>query len=43
MQALRPRAKLYHFADPQTLGRYVKVLPSGAKSFAVVTRGPDGK
>src|SRR5262245_13544951 len=43
VQALKPRAKLYHFADPQMPGHYVRVLPSGAKSFAVITRGPDGK
>src|SRR6476469_181030 len=43
VSALKPRAKLYHFADPQMPGHYVRVLPSGAKSFAVITRGPDGK
>ena len=43
VQALKPRAKLYHFADPQMPGHYVRVLPSGTKSFAVITRGTDGK
>ena len=43
VSALKPRAKLYHFVDPQMPGHYVRVLPSGAKSFAVITRGPDGK
>jgi integrase len=43
VQALKTRAKLYHFADPQMPGHYVRVLPSGAKTFAVIARGPSGK
>jgi integrase len=43
VKALKPGAKLYHFADPQMPGHYVRVLPSGAKTFAVIARGPSGK
>ena len=41
--ALKPRAKLYSFADPQLPGHYVRVMASGSKSFAVVARDPSGK
>ena len=41
--ALKPRAKLYEFPDPQMPGHYVRVWPSGRKSFSVLTRGLDGK
>jgi integrase len=41
--ALNPRAKLYEFPDPQMPGHYVRVWPSGKKSFSVLTRGLDGK
>lgn len=43
VEALKPRATQYKHADPQMPGHYVRVLPSGAKSFAVVTRDPNGK
>jgi integrase len=41
--ALKPRAKGYAFPDPELVGHYVRVRPSGAKSFAAVTRNPDGR
>jgi integrase len=41
--ALRPRAQRYAEPDPQLAGHYVRVTPSGAKSFAAVTRDPFGK
>ena len=41
--ALKPRARLYPKADPQLPGHYIRVLPSGSKSFACVARGPSGK
>ena len=43
ISALKPRAKLYSFADPQLPGHYVRVMASGSKSFAVVARDPSGK
>ena len=41
--ALRPRPKRYAYADPEMRGHYVRVTPTGAKSFATVTRSLDGK
>jgi integrase len=41
--ALKPRAARYSFSDPELRGHYVRVTPSGAKSFVVVTRGPGGR
>jgi integrase len=41
--ALRPRAKAYAYPDPEMRGLWVRVQPSGSKSFVVVARGPDRK
>ena len=41
--ALKTRSKLYHHADPQMPGHYVRVTPAGARSFAVMARDPNGK
>src|SRR6476660_7295611 len=41
--ALKPKAARYNFADPQLPGHYIRVAPSGGRSFAVVTRDPNGK
>jgi integrase len=41
--ALKPRPKRYAHPDPELSGHYIRVTPSGAKSFAVVTRDPAGK
>ena len=41
--ALKPKATRYTFPDPELRGHYVRVTPSGAKSFVVVSRDPDGK
>jgi integrase len=41
--ALKPRPKRYAFPDPQLGGLYIRVTPSRAKSFVVVTRDPSGK
>jgi hypothetical protein len=35
--ALKPRAGRYAFPDPELRGHYVRVQPSGAKSFVAVT------
>jgi integrase len=41
--SLSPRAKLYAHPDPQLPGHYVRVHPSGRKSFVAVARDPSGK
>jgi integrase len=41
--ALKPRGQRYTYPDPELRGHYVRVQPSGAKSFVAVTRTPDGK
>lgn len=40
---LRPRDKRYTYGDPELRGHYVRVLPSGVKSYAAVARHPSGK
>jgi integrase len=41
--ALKPRAARYAFPDPEQRGLYVRVQPSGAKSFVAVSLDPHGK
>jgi len=41
--ALKPRSQRYAAPDPQLTGHYVRVQPSGAKSFVTVARSPTGK
>jgi integrase len=41
--ALKPRAKRYAVPDPELCGHWVRVQPSGAKSYVAVTRSPQGK
>ena len=41
--ALKPRAARYSHPDPEQRGLYVRVQPSGAKSFVAVTLDPHGK
>ena len=43
VRALKPRAARYAHPDPELAGHYVRVQPSGAKSFVIVTRDPYGK
>jgi integrase len=38
--ALKPRAKRYAYPDPELVGHYVRVTPSGDKSFVAVARDP---
>lgn len=40
---LKARAARYAFPDPELRGHYVRVMPSGAKSFVAVSRDPKGK
>src|SRR5262245_49317735 len=41
--ALKPRSRRYAAPDPQLTGHYVRVQPSGAKSYITVARSPAGK
>jgi integrase len=41
--ALKPRAQRYAFPDPELCGHFVRVQPSGSKSFVAVARDPYGK
>lgn len=41
VQTLKPRAKRYTVPDADLRGHYVRVEPSGAKSFVCVTRNPN--
>jgi hypothetical protein len=41
--ALRPRAQRYAHPDPELRGHYVRVQPSGRKSFVAVALDPHGK
>lgn len=41
--ALKPKGGRYTLPDPQLVGHYVRVQPSGAKSFVAVARNPAGK
>jgi integrase len=41
--AIKPRAKTYTHPDPQLPGHYVRVTPTGSKSFVAVSRDPRGK
>jgi integrase len=41
--ALKPRPKGYAFPDPELRGHYVRVRPSGVKTFTCVVRDPRGK
>jgi integrase len=41
--ALKPRAAMYAHADPYLPGHYVRIMPSGTKSFVVIARDPRGK
>lgn len=41
--ALKPKATRYTLADPELRGHYVRVTPSGVKTFVAVAREPSGK
>ena len=41
--ALKPRAKPYTVGDPELGGHWIRVQPSGGRSFYAVCRNPSGK
>jgi integrase len=41
--ALKPQATRYAFPDPEMTGHYVRVQPSGTRTFVTVARTPAGK
>jgi integrase len=41
--ALKPRAQRFAVTDPELRGHWIRIQPSGAKSFWAVTRNPEGK
>jgi integrase len=41
--ALKPRAARYAVTDPELRGHWIRVQPTGSKSFWAVTRNPSGK
>lgn len=43
VQNLKPRAARYVFPDPELGGHYVRVMPTGGKSFLALARDPNGK
>src|SRR5690348_16505176 len=40
---LRPKASRYVVPDGEVPGLYVRVMPSGTKSYQIVSRDPEGK
>jgi integrase len=40
VDALKPRATRYVHPDPEQPGHYIRVMPTGVKSYVVVTRDP---
>jgi len=43
VSALKPKPKPYTVPDPGCVGHYVRVNPTGNKSYLAVTRDPNGK
>jgi integrase len=41
--ALKPRAQRYALTDPELRGHWIRVQPSGSKSYWAVTRNPQGR
>ena len=41
--AIKPRGKTYTQSDPQMPGHYVRVTPTGSKSYVAVVRDTRGK
>lgn len=43
VKALKPRAQRYAEPDPELRGHYIRIQPSGSKSYVAVTNDPTGK
>jgi integrase len=43
VRALKPRHSRYSYPDPETLGLYIRVQPSGMKSYCAIARSPHGR
>jgi len=43
IERLKPEAKRYAVPDSEMIGHYVRVMPSGVKSYVAVAREPSGK
>ncbi len=43
VKVLKPRAARYAFPDPELGGHYIRVQPTGGKSFVALARSPHGK
>jgi hypothetical protein len=43
IQALKPKAKRYVISDPDQRGMYLRVMPTGQRSFVAVAPSPHGK
>jgi integrase len=43
VESLKAKPKLYSHPDPQLPGHYVRVTPTGTKSYVAVARNPNGK
>ena len=41
--SLKPRAQRYAVTDPELRGHWIRVQPTGAKSYWAVTRNPTGR
>src|SRR6476646_4288892 len=41
--SLQAKAKTYALPDPELAGHYIRVRPTGAKTFAAIARAPSGK
>jgi Arm DNA-binding domain len=41
--ALRPRGQRYAVTDPELRGHWIRIQPSGSKSYCAVTRNPQGR
>ena len=43
VEALKPRDKMYSHPDPALPSFYIRVMPSGVKSYCAVAKDPRGK
>src|SRR5262249_23802558 len=43
IEGLKPKAKRYAMPDSEMIGHFIRVMPSGVKSYVAVARDPFGK